>query len=420
MSSDRLNFFEPWEGLPAHHENQLTRALLVVLRYSPIAHQALLSLLPHGARSGEVPPLHELPKPEFQTQRRRILEGPVQRDEPVPGVSVLLAGDVREAGAQAVAERSGSDQVLDGIVRYGDRLVLVIESKLGGPSETQQHERINSYGQPVEFSGPPVELAWREWLAALSDLLDRDLVGGAERELVSDFLSMVDAYFPRLGPFNSLRQCAGHASRINRRLGRLMDGLRNTDTGLSMLDLSDRGAVKRAYLVFGESGAERPRIALELYPGDTLTQAKALYGRGGAVDRLLALSDEGWNLSPNLHFSFMATGVLWLGPTDWDIEEYLRYWQHHIDDLGQIPKDQMEAFWKRIVADGLADPERRCDFESRFVRSRRDHVNPCPGLLATYEWRLDIAERLDDEGRLEQEVLDHVNQVLVALGEPPL
>lgn len=31
---DPLNFFEPFEQLPTGHENQLTRAFLVVLRHS--------------------------------------------------------------------------------------------------------------------------------------------------------------------------------------------------------------------------------------------------------------------------------------------------------------------------------------------------------------------------------------------------
>jgi hypothetical protein len=35
---DPLNFYSPYERLPAGHENQLTRALLVLLRMSPIAH----------------------------------------------------------------------------------------------------------------------------------------------------------------------------------------------------------------------------------------------------------------------------------------------------------------------------------------------------------------------------------------------
>jgi hypothetical protein len=63
---DRLNFFEPWESLPPNHENQLTRALLVVLRCCPIAQQAWLSLI----ESGLV--LHELPPPAFDTQRSTI------------------------------------------------------------------------------------------------------------------------------------------------------------------------------------------------------------------------------------------------------------------------------------------------------------------------------------------------------------
>jgi hypothetical protein len=37
MARDPLNFFSPFDELPPNHENQLTRALLVVLRLSPIA-----------------------------------------------------------------------------------------------------------------------------------------------------------------------------------------------------------------------------------------------------------------------------------------------------------------------------------------------------------------------------------------------
>ena len=42
MDRDPLNFFQPFERLRANHENQLTRALLVVLRLSPIAHECWL------------------------------------------------------------------------------------------------------------------------------------------------------------------------------------------------------------------------------------------------------------------------------------------------------------------------------------------------------------------------------------------
>jgi hypothetical protein len=55
---DRLNFFEPWQRLPAYHEDQLTRALLVVLRYCPMAQQAWLSLVECDRALHSVAPSH--------------------------------------------------------------------------------------------------------------------------------------------------------------------------------------------------------------------------------------------------------------------------------------------------------------------------------------------------------------------------
>jgi hypothetical protein len=52
VKRDPLNFFQPFENLPPGHENQLTRALLLVLRLSLIAHAAWLASV--------VPMRHEL------------------------------------------------------------------------------------------------------------------------------------------------------------------------------------------------------------------------------------------------------------------------------------------------------------------------------------------------------------------------
>lgn len=84
-----LNFFVPYENAAAWHENQLTRALLVVLRYSPMAHQAWLRLVAPEKH------LHDLSKADFATQRRRVLstDTALPEGEVVPGISVWLAPD---------------------------------------------------------------------------------------------------------------------------------------------------------------------------------------------------------------------------------------------------------------------------------------------------------------------------------------
>ena len=195
---DRLNFFEPWER-PANHENQLTRALLVVLRYCPIAHQAWLSLLDaaSGPTSDDKLPkltLHSLPRPTFDTQRAQILgaDGQPQTNEPIRGISVLCSADATN-DVPAVVLESDRGQVLDGIVRYGDDLVIVLESKLQEMVDDNQARNINLYGQPITLDSPLRKISWRNVLASFTDLADqnRGLISGAEREILNDFLALL-------------------------------------------------------------------------------------------------------------------------------------------------------------------------------------------------------------------------------------
>src|SRR5262249_4364370 len=181
LMQDRLNFFEPWQRVPANHENQLTRALLVVLRYCPIAHQAWLSLVsPPDPRLT----LHSLPRPTFDTQRAQILrsESQPKTNEPIKGISVLCAVDASNEVQSAVLE-SDRGQVLDGIIRYGDDYVIVLESKLHEfvPGMMDQASNINIHGQPIQFDGPVRIISWRDVLASFTDLADQErrLVSGA-------------------------------------------------------------------------------------------------------------------------------------------------------------------------------------------------------------------------------------------------
>ncbi len=95
---NHLNFFTPYESAAAWHENQLTRALLVVLRYSPIAHQAWLHLVSPNLS------LQKLPRAEFATQRQRVVSGhpQVADGDSIPGISVWLAPD--ESSGPLLAE----------------------------------------------------------------------------------------------------------------------------------------------------------------------------------------------------------------------------------------------------------------------------------------------------------------------------
>jgi hypothetical protein len=152
---DALNFFDPNRDIPAHHENQLTRAFLVVLRMSHLAHQVWLSLAAPDRK------LHELPRPwRFDTQRWRMLSPESEIGEPIEGISILLAADV--ASVDGSVQMTDRAQVLDGIVRYGDELLIVVETKLDGAVDAEQARDLNVHGAQVQFDGGVRTVSWKE------------------------------------------------------------------------------------------------------------------------------------------------------------------------------------------------------------------------------------------------------------------
>src|ERR1700731_763746 len=127
---------------------------------------------------------------------------------------------------------SDRGQVLDGIIRYGDDIVVVLESKLDGPADHRQARNINLHGQPIVFDGPIRRISWRDVLATFTDLASegRGLISGAERMILTDFLAFVDTNFPHLGPFNTLKRCETEPSRIGRRLHTILSEILGSDT----------------------------------------------------------------------------------------------------------------------------------------------------------------------------------------------
>jgi hypothetical protein len=425
---DRLNFFEPWER-PANHENQLTRALLVVLRYCPIAHQVWLSLVDEASPSPLDPSLprlalHTLPHATFDTQRAQILENQHQpkTNEPIKGISVLCAADAPSEVAQGAVLESDRGQVLDGIIRYGDYsggnivaypLIIVFESKLEESPDDRQARNINFYGQPIQFDGPVRRISWRHVLGSFTDLVDekRSVVSGAEREILSDFLTFVEKHFPQLGPYNTLERCAGESFRVGRRLDAILSKVLGTD-GATLPGVHT--SVKLARL---EHDSERRLIKLRMWPADTLEQARAFYARPKAIERVLKLQNDGWSVSPNFHFGFMATGYCWTRTT-MSVADYMWHWLERIGDVGQIERRGWDQYWRNLVNEKIADPRDRERFDHDFTNTQRASATPRPGIACTFDWRFDEAARLDDDrGQLTNAVIMRVNQLLEALGE---
>jgi len=398
VERDALNFFEPFERLPPNHENQLTRALLLVLRLSPIAHEAWLARAAPGRR------LHELPTAAFNTQRRAVREESNAEDQ-VPVISVFLAPD-QPLGEDVIVKESDRLQVLDAVIEYGDdALVMVIENKVAEASDAQARE-LNITGSGVVIA-PGQErqvVTWPEVIGDITGIVERGLAGGAERAVLEDFLAYVEDHFTELGPYRTLRLARGNDFRTRRRLRALLGEAAARDARIDKwgptVELPElMGTASRAYLFPADGGIE-----LSVYPADTLSQAQAFYARPAAVAALLTLaSDPNWKVMPNFHFGHMQAGYGWT-TTQAPVERYIALWQERIGETGAVKREEWDDYWAWLIEEQLATADDRAEFDRHFTETNRQTATPRPGLMVVRRWELSQAEALDGQHKLAAEI----------------
>ncbi len=371
-----------------------------------MAHQAWLSLIDNNLL------LRSLPLAAFDTQASTILRsgGQTANNEPVSGISVICSASPASNLSEVMSSERG--QVLDGVVRYGDDRVIVLESKLTEGASDYQAVNINLNGQPAKFDRA-VHISWRDVLAAFSDIADERLalVGGAERLAIKDFLDFVDRNFSYLGPFNTLRRCEGNGFRIRWRLDLILEEVIGSESpNFPKICKS----VTRAPLLFDENSRE---INLAMWPADTLQQAREFYAREGSIDNVLALlKKENWHISPNFHFGFMASGLCWMTTTK-SIEDYLEFWIARIREARAVPRHEWNQYWNMLVREKIVQEVEREDFDREFSNTKREIGTPRPGIACYRPWSLDEAEKLDATNEFVKQVRLTINQMLNALGE---
>ena len=392
-----LSFFEPFERLPPNHENQLTRALLLVLRLSPVVHEAWLTRAAPGRR------LHELPAAAFSTQRRAV-RVKAKPDDEVPLVSVFLAPN-QPLGDNVIVTESDRHQVLDAVIEYDDALVMVVENKVAEASDAQARElNITGTGVVIAPGQERQVVTWPEVIADITGIVERGLVGGAERAVLEDFLAYVEDHFAELGPYRTLGLARGNAFRTARRLRALLAEASGRESRIDKwgptLDLPELpGTASRAYLFHVEDGIE-----LSLYPADTLSQARAFYKRPAAVTALQALTDTPeWRVTPNFHFGHMEGGYAWTTTTI-DAEHYIALWQAKIDETISVKRDEWDRYWAWLIQERVATPDDRTEFDRHFTATNRQKAAPRPGLRVVRRWGLTEAEELDGQHKLSTEL----------------
>ena len=427
MVNRHLSVFLPYDR-PPQHEDQLTRAAMIVMRAVPLARDALLARL--GA-----PTSAQLPEPELDIQTSLVMAAPLvaEPDGLVLQrlISVFLSPDEGlHLPEEKIAERA-REQRLDGVLRFGDQLAIVIECKVVPHAPTGQAEELRLRGVTV-LKEDVVPLGWHDLLEDWWALLERGLLAPAERVLMEDLVAFTEEHFSHLLPFTTLGRAGDHGLRRQRRLVALL----REATGIAEAGPA-RGAsgIAEVMLDAAISTTTTQRIALVdqgstlalcTYPAELRPQAAALYqtSRAQQLTAFLAAHPGTWQARPTVHLAFrFATPAqrLYLH-CQLNITDYIRRWSgddfkqvcaHHHDDI-------RESLWPWLRKRCYASPEDGQHLDAFLSRLGRRDAHLRPGIELRHTWPWVHAVDLDERGALTSQIRTGVTDLLAALSEPPL
>lgn len=420
-----LSVFLPYER-PPHHEDQLTRAAMIVMRAVPLARDALL------ARIG-APISARLPEPEMDIQTGHVAESPaLSRSGEISLdqlISVFLSPDEGlDLSAAQIGARPG-EQRLDGVLRFGDQLAVVIESKIVGHATSDQAKLLRLRGVEVRQS-KVIALGWHELLEDWWTLLERGLLAPAERVLMDDLIAYTEDHFAHLLPFTTLGRTGEHDLRRQRRVMALL----REATGIGGVEPERRpgtGATVILDTVISTRSTQRislqqqdGNLALCTWPGELKPQAEALYrtSRAQRLTDFLAQRHGEWLATPNVHLAYrFATPSqrLYLN-CQVETAEYIRRWSgadfaqiraHHCDEIKTV-------LWPWLRERQYAAPEDDQQLDAFLERLGRRDAHLRPGIRLRRTWPWPHAVDLDERGALVTEIRAAVTELLTILDEP--
>lgn len=163
MQTGHLNVFVPYENKPLHHEDQLTRAFLILLRSVKLVEHLFIELLRERMiQSGisMLPPSLTTEVGGVESVESQVWSSTKERLKGESGrlVSVILTDNLIKPEHRV--ERSARLAVYDGFLRLKPNWVVVLENKPAHgniwveqlSSEQKGSDPLNSFGS---YAGPP-------------------------------------------------------------------------------------------------------------------------------------------------------------------------------------------------------------------------------------------------------------------------
>lgn len=417
---NRLNYFNPYQSKTGEHEDQLTRAYLVLLKHSGHAFFTFVEYCRSRHKtSGNEEPISII---DFLEQGWEI---ETQQGNPEINTKYLLSilitdSQIKTAGPSV--QPSERNARYDGIIASGSNLTMVIENKprsgnvwFGQLNPAQQ----NLAEDTIVYSNPAV-LEWREIIKQLNHLKTVPTISGYEKIMIEDFLDYIDDKFPHLNPYDSFHQCKRDKELLNRRIENLLKAILSDDNLVkchhghffSYYIQTPYREIERICLGLSGEGNES-LINLGLCFGDSQRQASSFYKSNPKISHL---KNTKWRVSPNFHVSFMTSNLVRFESED--SEHYLQFWKNNVKEIHQQKKEDVPKFLKWLVDEKVINMPKEAEekLKKMFYDTAMQTLNICPGFELNYTFNISEAEELDKSGELKVILAEKIKEGLKVVG----
>lgn len=415
-----INYFEPYERKPPNHEDHLTRAYLIVLRYSPSALLLFYDQVYNSLKRKDSKSIEELKYPTVSTLNlNNVLFGnQVKKIENFlcDNVVSILTTD-EDLNPKKEIEESGRGFTYDGVIGFKESgVTFVIENKPRSKDVWLEQLNLNLKGMEVELSKVPAIIEWKEIIKGLMSLISSPALSGAEKLIIKDFLDYIDRHFGFLNPFETLELCKNNRETLYRRVRNILEDLVIEDyknriqehtewrAWTLILDFDEIKLIGLDFNSFGEG--EEWEINLSINYGNIMSKASNFYKDSeyylNLIKDLPKLEEEGWICRPEFHLSFARKHLVWYTTPNNQIVHFLEYWHQNSDEIRTIQRDEVEPFLSNLEKENLiviTEAEKN-ELDRLFYQTNRTFLYVCPSFSLTYPFSSKLAIQMDSKNEL--------------------
>jgi hypothetical protein len=416
---NRLNYFNPYDSKAGSHEDQLTRAYLVLLKHSGHAFFTFIDYARCNHKtSGDEKPISivELLDQDWEFE--------TQKENPVIDTNYLLSvliTDEQLKTADSNIESNERNARYDGVITFGKSLTIIVENKPRSSNVWfgQLNPSRQNLADDTAVYRHPIVLEWKEIIKQLSHLLHLPTISGYEKIMIEDFLSFVDDNFPFLNPFDSLHQCKRNPELLDRRIYNLLKSLLQDERDESKIGYHRAGGyfiqtpypqIGRICLSHDEQESDLV-LTLGLYFGDTQRTAIAFYKSNPNISHFQGTK---WDGAPNFHVAYRSSGLM--GFESENSEHYLQFWKDNVDKIRQQKRAEVPKFLKSLADQNILSMTKEAEekLKEKFYNTKMPSLNICPGFRLHFP--IPNAEALDKDGKLKSILAEKIKEGLKVVG----